>query len=136
MQMKCFISCILGILTSCSYPSFDEEWVRDVRLDNLRLSVFDAGKKKQSCELQLSDDEKEKLKIWLKTFNKSHADYNTYVPSCILNGETFQVNIMEKRTVISFRKGCNSQGVWNQYSRSTTTEDQHIRSWLMQLNRR
>ena len=136
MQMKYFISCILGILTSCSYPSFDGEWVRDVRLDNLKLSVCETGREKQSYELQLSDDEKEKLKIWLKTFDGSPADYNTYVPSCILRGETFQVNIMGERTVISFRKGSNPQRVWNQYSRPKTAEDQHMGNWLMQPNRR
>lgn len=39
--MKYFISRILGMLTSCSYPSFDGEWVRDVRLDNIKVSVYE-----------------------------------------------------------------------------------------------
>lgn len=134
--MKYFISCILGVLASCSYPSFDGAWIRDVGLDKLKLSVYETGREKQSYELQLSDDEQEKLKAWLNTFDGSHVDYNTYVPSCLLNGEAFQVNIMEERAVINFRKGSNPREVWNQYSRPKTIEDQHIRNWLMQLNRR
>ena len=141
MQMKylilCilgFVLCILGILVS--YLSLDREWFKDVQLDNLKLYVHDHEyRTSRHYELQLNDEEKEKLKIWLKSFNQGHFAPGNYVPFVVLKGETFKVNILDNCVVFSYRKGANPKAWWKQYSRPKTTEDQHIRDWLMQISR-
>ena len=133
--MKYVLLSILVILASCSYSTFDEEWLGEVQLDKLTLSVSEAGSKEQNIELQLNDEEKETLKTWLKSFAGSHSDFNTYAPSVMLDGETWRVNFMEKRTVISYRKGNDPKEEWKQYSRPETAEDQHIKIRFKQLRR-
>ena len=128
-----FVLCILGILIS--YLSLDREWFKDVQLDKLKLYVRGHEyNTSQRSELQLNDEEKEKLKIWLKSFNQGHFSPGNYVPFVVLKGETFEVNILDNRVVFSYRKGANPKAWWKQYSRPKTAEDQHIRDWLMQIS--
>lgn len=120
--------CILGILASCL--SLDREWFRDVQLDNLHLSDHDVGPKPQYFELQLNDEEKEKLRVWLKSFNEGHVDFNDCAPSVLLRGKTFEINIFKTWTVFGYKKG----RYWKQFSRPGTPADQEIRSWLKQIS--
>lgn len=133
--MKFIIPCFLGILASCSYEPLNGEWSKDVSLENLKLSVYEAGCEKEVFELQLNDEEKKKLMIWLKSFAGSHIDFNTYAPAVVLRGKTLKINFLKKRTVISYRKGSDQREPWGQYSRSVTADDQHIKSWLRKIVR-
>jgi len=113
-----------------SYLSLDREWFRDVQLDNLKLSDHDVGCEPLYFELQLNDEEKEKLKTWLKSFNEGHVDINDYAPSVLLTGKTFQINIFKTGIVFSYQKG----RYWKQFSRPGTSADQEIRSWLRKIS--
>lgn len=94
--MKFIIPCFLGILASCSYEPLNGEWFKDVSLENLKLSVYEEGCEKEVFELQLNDEEKKKLMIWLKSFAGSHIDFNTYAPAVVLRGKTLKINFLKK----------------------------------------
>lgn len=133
--MKFLVSFFLGILASCSYTSLDREWLKDVPLDNLKLSIHENGRENQVFELHLSDQEKTRLMTWLSSFAGSRIDFNTYAPSIILKGETMKINFLKGKTVISYRKQPDQMETWKQYSRSATADDQQIRSWLEDIAR-
>lgn len=127
VQVKFLMTFVFGMLASCSC-SLDGDRLRDVPLDSLTVSICENGREKRFSELHLSDPEKARLRVWLKSFAGSNIDFNTYAPAFTLEGQRLRIHFLKDRTVMDYRETDGER--WKQYSRPATADDQYIMNWL------
>lgn len=113
--------CVFGL--RIIYP--DTSALKNAPLDDLQLIAHqEAGAVISSCHLQLSDDDKARLRSWLRTLDWLSFTPATYVPGLELRSDVFNINFYDNGVVINYKLSPGSD--WTQVHRSATEADRQI----------